>query len=177
MMLKPRSDVVVEVRNGRVSVEGRVYEAQHVLIIGASKASLLVEPGVFQVRAYFPGLPSVDIVGGDVVKVYREGARYQVDMFGDSITSVKEEGDSITISGDIVTIKFDMDEESINVSLPRVGRVSTRRLEVSSDASTSINAMILPFLTGVVNIYGRARVRIRKDVESTVIEARGLGTS
>lgn len=175
-MLKPRSGVVVEVRNGRVSVEGRVYEAHHVLIIGAVRTSLVVEPDNFQVRATFTDLPSIDIVGGDVVKVYREGARYQVDMFGESISSISEEGDTITISGDIVTIKFDMDGDSINVTLPRVGRVSTRRLEISSEASTSINVMILPFVTGVVNIYGRARVRIRKDLESTVIEARGAKT-
>ncbi len=170
-MLKPRSEVAVEVKNTRVVVEGRLYEGNHVLIIGASKASLIVEPDNLQVKAFFKEYPSVDIIGGEVIKVYKEGAKYQVDMFGDSISSVEEEDGVIRISGEIITIKFDRDEDIVNVIIPKVGKVTTRKLEVSSDTSTSINMVILPFTIGVVNIYGRANLKIKRDVETTIIEA------
>jgi len=170
-MLRPRSGIVVEVTNTRVNVEGRIYEAQHVLIIGSDSASLVVEPERIVLRAVFSDFPSIDVVGSELVKIYREGSRYQVDMFGDSISDVRVEGDNIIIKGDIVTIKFDGDGEIVNVSLPRIGKVSTRRLEISSKTPTSINVFILPFLIGAVNIYGLADVRVRRDIEKTTIKA------
>ncbi|MEB3774070.1 MAG: hypothetical protein GSR86_03990 [Desulfurococcales archaeon] len=175
-MLRPRGGVNVEVTNTRISVEGRVYEAQHVILIGARKAHIVIEPENIRINASFPDFPSIDMVGGDVVKIYREGAKYQVDMFGDSISAVRTSGNNIIIEGDIVTIKFERDEEVVNVTLPRIGKATTRKLEITSETATSINIIIIPFTVGVVNIYGKAMVKIRKDLEATVIEASGANT-
>lgn len=163
-MLKPKTQIEVLIDNTKVEVAGRRYEAPHILVIGASRSHLEVKPGEVKVKAGFDELPYVEIHEDEFIKVYREGSRYEVDVLGDRIKEIRDEADGKVISGDLVTIRFEADEpgNAIIVKPPKLERIKAKSLEIKSNASTSLNIIVLPFIVGVMSVSGSMKMVVKQ---------------
>jgi hypothetical protein len=172
-MLKSSQYITVVVENGRVNVAGRVYESNHVMLVGASSLSASIGYGSLRAEAVFPLDSQVESTSEDVVKVQAPESRFEVDTLGSSIQEVRREDSSVTLRGHIVSIKFESDDEynDIVVKVPKYRKLRAKRVEVRSSKKTTLNVMTAPFTIGVLTAHD-ATCTVRSEEDSIVIEIR-----
>lgn len=172
-MLRSSQYITVVVENGRVTVAGRVYESGHVMLIGASGLTASISYGSVRAEALFPLEPQVESTSEDVVKVQAPESRFEVDTLGSRIEEVSRVDGDVVIRGQIVSIKFESDDEysDIIVKVPRFKKLRAKRVEVISGKRTTLNMMTTPFTIGVLTVYD-ATCTIRSEGDSMVIEVR-----
>jgi hypothetical protein len=172
-MLRSSQYITVVVENGRVTVAGRVYESGHVMLIGASGLTASISYGSVRAEALFPLEPQVESTSEDVIKVQAPESRFEVDTLGSRIEEVSRVDGGVVIRGQIVSIKFESDDEysDIIVKVPRFKKLRAKRVEVISGKRTTLNMMTTPFTIGVLTVYD-ATCTIRSEGDSMVIEVR-----
>ncbi|MCE4603828.1 MAG: hypothetical protein F7B20_02540 [Aeropyrum sp.] len=171
MLLKNEQQVKVDIDNSRVTVSGRKYEASHSLLIGSSRLEAEIESGSVRVRAYFAKHPEVEYVNEDLVKIYSVGSKYEVDTFGEKISKIEESSGVITLEGEVLSLKFEIDSEFVTVKLPKGTRVKATRLIVTAEGDVSLNIITFPFTMGILTARrSRARIVLKGDVVETRLE-------
>lgn len=169
--MRNEQKVKVDVDNSRVKVAGRSYEASHVLIVSARSIEAAIEPGSIRVRAYFDTFPEVESQGEDLVVVSRSGGRFEVDAYGEKIKSVEESGDVIKLKGDIISLKFELDNEYVVLKLPAKGRVKGSKLMISGEGDVSMNIIVMPFTVGIITARkADCEIRLKGDVVEAKVE-------
>ncbi len=165
--------IKVDINNSRIKVAGRNYEANHVLIIGAKSLEAVLEPGSVKVRAVFDAYPQIqspDMHAGEVVTISRAGSHFEMDTYGDKIKSIEESGNTIKIKGDLISLKFEMDDEYMVLKIPGKGRVKGTRLLLSCQGDVSLNMITMPFTVGIVSVKnGEGEIRIKGDEVEVVL--------
>ena len=172
-MLRSSQYITVVVENGRVSVSGRVYESGHVMLIGASSLTASISPGSVRAEALFSLDSQVESTSEDVVKVQAPESRFEVDTLGSRIEEVARVDGGVVIRGQIISIKFESDDEygDVIVKIPRYRRLRAKRVDVISNKRTTLNMMTTPFTIGVLTVYD-AVCSIRSEGDSLVIEVK-----
>ncbi len=170
---EPQRAIKVDIDNSRIRVAGRNYEANHVLIIGARALEATLEPGSVKVRAIFDTYPQVntpDTHSGDVVTISKAGSYFEMDTYGDKIKELEESGDKIKIKGDLISLKFEMDNEYMVLKIPGRGRVKGTKLVLSCEGNVSMNMITLPFTVGIISVKnGEGEIRIKGDIVEVVL--------
>ncbi len=161
--------IIVEVEGTKVNIEGRRYETSHVLLVSSSSASVSVDSNGIYIKAEYNELPTVDMVGGDLVKIIGKNGRYVVDTMGDTIKEYKVYGNKIKIRGDVISIKFSQDDGKITVVIPRHGTIKSEKLDIKTKKPTSINVIVHPFVTGVISIHGEADIEIESKASPRLV--------
>ncbi len=161
MFAKPSAGINVKVENSRVVVAGREYVGEHILVVGADflKTRVDAEKGV-TLEASFSEPPSVESVERDTVAIKREGAKLVLDSLGSTVRSIKEYEGYIVVEAETFTVKFEVDENGINVYLPGLGRLRAKELLIESNATGSINMITVPFTTGLITATGGVKAKI-----------------
>ncbi|MGC9071648.1 MAG: hypothetical protein ACP5HK_02995 [Acidilobus sp.] len=152
--------VLIHLENMRVSVDGRLYENPHVIILGASHLSGEIAPGLVRVDAKFNGYPKVE-QGEEALKI-GTGGDFMADITGVGITSISELEEGYIIEGLRVTVRFEVDEqaEKVVVKVPRVGTIKAERLTLNLDKETSANIILSPFVLGAMTLSGPVKLRV-----------------
>ncbi|GAB6148509.1 hypothetical protein [Stetteria hydrogenophila] len=160
MFVKSSAGVEVRVENSRLIVAGREYVREHVIVVGADSLKVHVDPekGV-TLEASFSEAPAVESVERDTVSVKKSGARLALDPLGSTIKAVKEQKGHITVEARVFTVKFEVDENGIQVNIPGVGRLRARKLVIESKVESSVNLITTPFTTGLVSAVGGAKAK------------------
>ncbi len=170
-MLRSSQYITVVVENNRVNVAGRVYESGHVMLVGAVSLSASISYGSIRAEAVFPFESQVESTSDDVVKVQAPESKFEVDTLGSSIREVRREDSGVTLTGQIISIKFESDDEynDIVVKIPKYKKLRAKRVDVRSSKKTTLNMMTTPFTIGVLTAYD-ATCTVRSEEDSIVIE-------
>lgn len=159
-MLESRSSIRVSVENTKITVAGRVYEAAHVLVLGAQKLSLIVENEGVRVNAEFDELPDTRPNEGDTLRVAKPGYKYDTPPVEPDI-HIRREGNVVTAVGRGLVIKFESDNLRVKVKIQDKERLTCNRLKIESTVEGTLNVMSSPFVIGALHFPGR--------VESTAV--------
>ncbi len=169
-----QGQVNVQIDGDRVSVEGRVYEGSHILVLGASGAQGTIGfspqkaeseweelTGSVKLSMTFDGFPSVE-VDEDMVKTYLSSSQ-SADFTTPIVSQYNELEDGYIITGDRVLIKFEVDESERKVVLrvPNVGTFRVPVLTVSCDGRVNVNVIVRPFIMGIIAIEEAGQVKIQ----------------
>lgn len=160
-MLLSEQKVRVDIESGKVRVLGRTYEVEHVLVIGASHIEANIEGSSLKIILYFPENPLVD-EQGDLVKVSRAGAVYEVNTSGDNV-EVKEEAGEVSLEGKVVSIKFEADDDTVVVKVPQKGKIRASKLVLKGSGEVSLNIITKPFIVGILSVREAAIKMAKKD--------------
>ena len=161
MALRNRiTGVHVKVVGSKISIAGRTYSVPHIIVLGADKFRLNVTPGDIKVEAEYKLLPIIENPSPDVLKVYKKGAQLKMDLTGSTLR-FPEIHENI-VEADILTIKFEEDDTYVLIKLPGEGAVSAKTIVLTSDAETSANIILAPFVTGLVSVVGPLRAKIER---------------
>jgi hypothetical protein len=162
LILKSRSDVItVKVDGSRINIAGRRYESAHVMILDAEALEMTVLPSKMSINARFSDLPEIQDSTPHILKVGVRGATLKLDLEGNTIRSIKE-NDSIIVEAELLTFKFESSEdgEKVVFKMPRLDPIRAGMLVVESSSPTSVNAIMDPFIIGVVSIRPLRAARI-----------------
>jgi len=170
-MLRSSQYITVVVENGRVSVAGRVYETGHAILVGASSLSATISYGSVRAEAVFPIDSQVESQADDVVKIQAPESRFEVDTLGSRLSGVEQRDGSIIVKGQVISIKFESDDEysDIVVKIPRFKKLRAKKVEIKSSRKTALNIMTIPFTIGVLTVYD-ATCTIKTVDDGLVIE-------
>ena len=174
--MRPRNETVtVRVDGSRITIAGRTYRGAHIVLIGVSTLRMAVEPERVAISANFDELPEIEDVSPDVLRVRAPGASLELDLDGSTIMEVSEDKGSISIRARNLTLKFDTNPHSgrVTVKVPRMESLTVNKLVITSNTRASVNAIIEPFITGVVSLdaSGGARIYTSKRDGALRIEA------
>lgn len=169
--MKSKEPIKVEIDNSKLSVDGRSYDTTHVLIQGAQEISGEITGSQVKMTALFADLPQVEPTMEEATKVAANGSEFIVDVLGDKIQSSLETEEGYILSGDIITIKFESDEngEDIIIKIPKVGSIKTNKLSLQLEGELSTNIMMQPFIIGAISVKGPTKVKIQVSGESITI--------
>ena len=160
----------VDIETGKVRVLGKTIEVGHVLIIGASKIEASISPENLKVTIYFPSIPRLD-EQGDLVKVARSGAVYEVNTSGENVKIVEKPGE-LRLEGEVVSVKFEADDDQVTVKIPGKGKMRAQKLSIKGEGNVSVNIITQPITVGVFTLK-TAKLRISKKGDVIVAEAVG----
>ncbi len=158
-MLESRSSIKVSVENTRITVAGRVYEAAHVLVVGARRLAVTVENEVVKVNAEFDELPETKPNEGDTLRISRPGRKY--DSIHESSISIKRDSNVVTARGKGLIIKFESDNMRVTAKIQDREKLKGSKLRIESTVEGSLNVMSSPFVIGALYFPG--------EVESTAV--------
>ncbi len=169
--MKSKEPIKVEIDNSKLSVDGRSYDTTHVLIQGAQEISGEITGSQVKMTVFFADLPLVEPTMEEAIKVSANGSEFIVDVLGDKIQNALETEEGYILSGDIITIKFESDEngEDIIIKIPKVGNIKTSKLSFQLDGELSTNIMTQPFIIGAISAKGPTKVKIQVSGESITI--------
>ncbi|MGC8621308.1 MAG: hypothetical protein ACP5U0_05250 [Caldisphaera sp.] len=161
--MKPKDLIKVELDNTKVSVDGRNYDSTHILLIGASKIAGELAGTQIKIDAYFENQPQVEPTMEEATKIYANGSEFVVDVLGERVQKVIESEEGYEIIGDVITIKFESEENSdeVTVKIPRVGSLKTSKLNIDLEGDLSSNIMLSPFVIGEISLKGPTKVKIQ----------------
>ncbi len=165
-MLESKSSIKVSVENTRITVAGRVYEAAHVIVLGAQKLSLIVENEGVRVNAEFDKLPETRPNEGDTLRIARPGRRYEAPP-GESDIYIRKEGNVMTAVGKGLVIKFESDNLRVTAKIQDKEKFTGKRLKIESSVEGVLNVMSSPFVIGV--LYFPERVESTAVIKDDVI--------
>ncbi len=169
----------LHIDNMKVNLDGRVYEAPHVIITGLAKANGSIESGNVKIDGEFNGLPQVNSIE-DLVEISSEG-NFESDLLGSGIVSISELEDGYVIEFNKLTVRFDVDESSdkVSVRIPKIGELKSAKLSIEIEGDVSFNLVLSPFITGAITVRGPSRLKIIAGEEVKITnesEARVGGT-
>ncbi|PMP60991.1 MAG: hypothetical protein C0201_01380 [Caldisphaera sp.] len=161
--MKPKDLIKVKLDNTKVSVDGRNYDSTHILLIGASKIAGELAGTQIKIDAYFENQPQVEPTMEEATKIYANGSEFVVDVLGERVQKVIESEEGYEIIGDVITIKFESEENSdeVTVKIPRVGSLKTSKLNIDLEGDLSSNIMLSPFVIGEISLKGPTKVKIQ----------------
>jgi len=166
-LLLSEQKVRVDIESGKVRVLGRTYEVEHVLVIGASHIEATIEGSSLRIILYFPENPLVD-EQGDIVKISRVGAVYEVNTSGDNI-DVREEDGEISLGGGVISIKFEADDDTVVVKVPQKGKIRASKLVLKGDGNVSLNIITRPFIVGILSVRN-ATIKMAKKDDKIIVQ-------
>lgn len=160
--MKSHNAVNVKVDGNTVNVSGRSYKSAHVLIIGASQLEMQISPSHVEIRATFSDLPEILDSTPHLLRVSAPSASLELDVDGRRISKVREEGSDVIVEGEALTFKFETDtaNDSVILKIPRLTPLRVSRALVKASSGASVNAIIDPFILGIVTIYISESARI-----------------
>ena len=170
-MLRSSQYITVIVENGRVNVAGRVYESGHAILVGAYSLTASISYGSVRAEAVFPIDSQVESQVDDVVRIQAPESKFEVDTLGSKLSSLEHKDGVLVLRGQIVSIKFESDDEynDVVIKIPKYRRLRAKKVEIRSSRRTTLNIMTVPFTIGVLTVYD-ATCTIKTGDEGIVIE-------
>lgn len=166
--MKTNDHIKVDLDNSKISVDGRNYDTTHVLVQGASEISGEITGSQVKLSIMFEELPQVEPTMEEAIKISSSKSEFLVDPLGEKVKSFMETEEGYILTGDIVTMKFESDEnsEEIIVKIPKVGNLKTSKLSLNLDGELTLNIMLSPFIIGAVSIKGPTKVKVQVSGDS-----------
>lgn len=166
MILKPKNAVSVRVDGNRINVAGRRYESAHIMITGASTLQMIVSPDHVVVDATFNEIPEIHDSTPHILRVSAPGSNLELDIEGAGIREIKEEDNNkLLVKSDLFTFKFESSEggDSVVLKIPKIGPVKVKEARILFNSPSSVNAIIEPFIVGIVSVTPKDAVGIHLD--------------
>ncbi len=163
--------VKIEIKEGRVSVSGREYFADHVYIVGFDNGSVVIDNEGFNIEMNYRSMPRV-YTEGSLVKIGDILSTVIID--NPVIRKIEEKGDEVIVFMDNVDLKIRQDNGSIKVVVEGVKEYSVSNVDVDiACMSGSIaNVLTRPFLSIWIYCDGSHKLLIRKGKDSIKISIR-----
>ncbi|MGC9135106.1 MAG: hypothetical protein C0171_02990 [Caldisphaera sp.] len=166
--MKRKDQIKVDIDNSKIVVDGRNYDATHVLIQGGHQLSGEINPSQVKLTIIFDDTPQVEPTMEEAMKVVANGSEFFIDVLGEKTKNEAETEEGYILSGDVVTIKFESDEngEDLLIKVPKVGALRTNKLYIDLEGEISSNIMIQPFIIGAISVRGPIKVKVQVSGDS-----------
>jgi len=113
-------------------------------------------------------MPQVEPTMEEAIKVVSSGSEFFIDVLGEKTKNEAETEEGYILSGDIITIKFESDEngEELLMKVPNVGALRTNKLYIDLEGEISSNIIVQPFIIGAISVRGPIKVKVQVSGDS-----------
>ncbi|MFP3241528.1 hypothetical protein [Caldisphaera sp.] len=166
--MKAKDQIKVDIDNSKIIVDGRNYDSTHVLIQGANQVSGEINASQVKLAVIFKEMPQVEPTMEEAIKVVSSGSEFFIDVLGEKTKNEAETEEGYILSGDIITIKFESDEngEELLMKVPNVGALRTNKLYIDLEGEISSNIIVQPFIIGAISVRGPIKVKVQVSGDS-----------
>jgi predicted heme/steroid binding protein len=166
--MKAKDQIKVDIDNSKIIVDGRNYDSTHVLIQGANQVSGEINASQVKLTVIFKEMPQVEPTMEEAIKVVSSGSEFFIDVLGEKTKNEAETEEGYILSGDIITIKFESDEngEELLMKVPNVGALRTNKLYIDLEGEISSNIIVQPFIIGAISVRGPIKVKVQVSGDS-----------
>jgi predicted heme/steroid binding protein len=166
--MKAKDQIKVDIDNSKIIVDGRNYDSTHVLIQGANQVSGEINASQVKLAVIFKEMPQVEPTMEEAIKVVSSGSEFFIDVLGEKTKNEAETEEGYILSGDIITIKFESDEngEELLMKVPNVGALRTNKLYIDLEGEISSNIIVQPFIIGEISVRGPIKVKVQVSGDS-----------
>ncbi len=160
--------VKIEIKEGRVSVSGREYFADHVYAVGFENGLFDIGDGGFNIEINFRSLP----------KVYAEGSLIKIGNVLDNvitgapvIENIKEKDNVLTIYIENADLKIRQENDSTKIIIEGVKEyiVPKAKISIFCKGDSIANVMTRPFLSIWIYCGGPHKIEVEKEDDSISI--------
>jgi len=166
--MKAKDQIKVDIDNSKIIVDGRNYDSTHFLIQGANQVSGEINASQVKLAVIFKEMPQVEPTMEEAIKVVSSGSEFFIDVLGEKTKNEAETEEGYILSGDIITIKFESDEngEELLMKVPNVGALRTNKLYIDLEGEISSNIIVQPFIIGAISVRGPIKVKVQVSGDS-----------